>query len=447
MGQPSPSTPDPIPPTQWVSKNDVFISYSRRDKAFVEQLVAQFQALGRDPWIDWDDINKGEDWWKSIQRGIEAADSFVFIISPDSVLSSVCRDEIDHAAKHNKRFLPLLWREGFDMASVHRCISQHNWIFARATDNFQQAFQDLITALDTDLDYVRAHTRFLLRSIEWQHRNQDPSYLLRGTDLADAQTWLSQGISKQPRPTANHSAYITASLNAKTAALKARQKAKWIVVLTTVIANLLFVAAGLTLIYWRISTIAEQQVEQTMEETLDGALAGIDGDEFAQLSRLNLAPGQTEPSTHPLYQAHQDWLQTVHQIAPKAFPATYTRNADRKLILVGDLNRITDPSQASPYHSLITDNLSEMEKGLTDVVINLTPYKNEFGTWVSIYGPIKNQSGQVVGALCLTYDSTYWTNLTDKIKGMMTIAYILAFLWLIISSWLILRATQPTSQE
>jgi hypothetical protein len=84
-----------------VSQNDVFISYSRRDKAFVETLDAALKSLNRDPWVDWEDIYKGEEWWKAIQRGIESANTFIFVISPDSVASRVCRDEVNYAAECN----------------------------------------------------------------------------------------------------------------------------------------------------------------------------------------------------------------------------------------------------------------------------------------------------------------------------------------------------------
>ena len=70
-------------------KNDVFVSYSSKDIAYVDTLDAQFREAHRDPWIDWDDIQSGEDWWASICRGIEAADTFVFVISQDSVASDV----------------------------------------------------------------------------------------------------------------------------------------------------------------------------------------------------------------------------------------------------------------------------------------------------------------------------------------------------------------------
>lgn len=338
--QPPINLSDASPGSELKSRNDVFISYSRKDKAFVEQLATNFQQAGRDPWVDWEDIYKGEDWWKSIQQGIAAADSFVFVISPDSVQSDVCRQEIDYAAQLNKRFLPLLWREGFEMAQVHPAISRHNWVFSRETDDSHRAFQELLKALDTDIDYVHAHTRLLLRSLEWQARDQDSSYLLRGRDLEDARSWLNQGLNKQPRPTDNQAAYINASLAAQAATLKARQKAKWIIVLTTVIANLVSVAVGLFILYGRMNVIAQWQVQKTMEETLAGALKGIDGDEFAKLAQVSLPAGQIEPVKNPLYEKHQAWLQTVHQIAPKALPTTYIQDGNLKILTLGDICRV-----------------------------------------------------------------------------------------------------------
>ncbi|WP_394359020.1 toll/interleukin-1 receptor domain-containing protein [Leptolyngbya boryana] len=35
---------------------DVFISYSRKDKPFVEQLHQALEAQNQDAWVDWEDI-------------------------------------------------------------------------------------------------------------------------------------------------------------------------------------------------------------------------------------------------------------------------------------------------------------------------------------------------------------------------------------------------------
>jgi hypothetical protein len=93
---------------------DIFISYSRKDKPFVQTLHVALGQADYDVWVDWEDIPLTSDWWDEIQRGIESAHSFIFVISPDSIASKVCRRELDHAVKTRKRLIPLVWREGFD---------------------------------------------------------------------------------------------------------------------------------------------------------------------------------------------------------------------------------------------------------------------------------------------------------------------------------------------
>ena len=91
-----------------------------------------------------------------------------------------------------------------------------NWIFFRESDDFDSAFQSLIEAIDTDLDWVRAHTRLLVRAIEWDNEERDASFVLRGRDLEEAEQWLAQGADKELKPRPLHAEYITASRRAAT---------------------------------------------------------------------------------------------------------------------------------------------------------------------------------------------------------------------------------------
>lgn len=70
---------------------EVFISYSRKDKDFVRRLGDGLVAHNREAWVDWKDIPLTSEWQQEILRNIEAADNFIFIISPDSVASGNCR--------------------------------------------------------------------------------------------------------------------------------------------------------------------------------------------------------------------------------------------------------------------------------------------------------------------------------------------------------------------
>merc|ERR1712098_205296 len=144
---------------------------------------------------DWQDIPPTADWLAEIYRGIEAADSFLFVISPDSVASEICTLEIEHAVKHNKRLVPVVWKDADD---VHQAMSAHNWVFLRPQDDFEANFELLIGALDTDLEYVKEHTRLLTRAIEWDQKYQKNSGELRDQELLIAEAWLAVSGLKKP---------------------------------------------------------------------------------------------------------------------------------------------------------------------------------------------------------------------------------------------------------
>ncbi|WNZ48586.1 TIR domain-containing protein [Leptolyngbya boryana CZ1] len=207
--------------------SDVFISYSRKDKAFVQKLHEALRSQNQETWVDWDSIQKTEEWWRAIERGIEGANTFVFVLSPDSISSSVCRDEIDHAVKHNKRLVPVVYREvAVDL--VHEALQKLNWLFFREQDPFETTFAELVTVIGTDLEHVRSHTRLEVKAIEWEREGRNPSFVLRGEDLVRSQAWLVQAEQKQPKPTELQREYVSASQTSEKEAailLKAGQRA------------------------------------------------------------------------------------------------------------------------------------------------------------------------------------------------------------------------------
>ena len=157
---------------------------------------------------------------QAIYGVIEGADTFIFVLTPDSVTSVVCGREIAHAVSHNKRIVPLVARD-VSTEAVPEALAKLNWIFCRHTDDFEEATATLITALDTDLSWLRAHTRLLTRAIEWEAKGRNASFVLRGDDLREAEAWLTEaGADKERQPTPLQTAYIIASR--KTAAKRQR---------------------------------------------------------------------------------------------------------------------------------------------------------------------------------------------------------------------------------
>lgn len=236
-----------------------FISYSRADTEFVRHLHEKLVASGRDIWVDWEDIPLTADWWQEIQRGINQSDSFLFVISPDSVRSSVCRDEINYAVANNKRVVPILYRDlktKEDRDALHPIVSSHNWVLFREQDSFDAAFDNLIKALDTDLEHTREHTRLLVRALEWDTANRNISLLLRGTELTKAEAWLTNSLDLQPAPTDLQTQYILASRRAE----GVRQR--FILLGVSVALVVALVLAGVALFLYQLSEVRRQESDR-----------------------------------------------------------------------------------------------------------------------------------------------------------------------------------------
>jgi hypothetical protein len=193
----------------------VFISYSRKDKEFVQRLADALAAQKREAWVDWKDIAPTAEWQQEILTNIEAADNFVFVIGPESAASPNCRKEIDHAVANHKRMVPIFHRPVPDEA-IPEALAKYQRIDFTDSDNFDAKVAALITVLDTDLAWVQTHTRLLIRAREWEREAKDNSYVLRRKDLLEAEQWLARSAGKEPPPATLQSQYILASRQAAT---------------------------------------------------------------------------------------------------------------------------------------------------------------------------------------------------------------------------------------
>jgi len=189
---------------------DVFISYSRHDKDFVVQLHDALQRTGRDIWVDWEGIPPSAEWMNEVHSAIESAEAILFVVSSHSAASHVCAQEVLHAVGHNKRLIPVV-REDINPELLPQPVADRNWIFFRATDDFDHAMTLLLSAIDVDLDWTKRHTRLLTRAIEWQDHGRDPGYALYGSDLRDSERDLAAAQSKEPRLTDLQIQYILES--------------------------------------------------------------------------------------------------------------------------------------------------------------------------------------------------------------------------------------------
>src|SRR5512144_930675 len=160
----------------------LFISYSRKDIETARKLTEALKGQELDFWIDWEGIPPTVDWWQEIQKGIEEADIFLFLISAHSCSSKVCRQEIEHAVRNGKRLIPIVVRDAA-AAEVPAELGHLNWIFLREADDFRSNFDKLLTAIKTDYEWVQAYRELQVKALEWERSAHDNSLLLRGKEL------------------------------------------------------------------------------------------------------------------------------------------------------------------------------------------------------------------------------------------------------------------------
>jgi WD40 repeat protein len=196
--------------------SNIFISYSRKDIEFARKIVLALAENDLDTWIDWQSIPKGEDWEQEIYRGIEAAETFVFLMSVDSVRSEMCNKEIAHAKQNNKRVIPIVIGDAdpdeFLLSISRDEIKRRNWILCRNQyDDFERVIHEIIQTARTNYEWLRYHTKSQVRALEWERSGHERSLLLHGKELENAESQFATNSSKEPQPTELQREYVLQS--------------------------------------------------------------------------------------------------------------------------------------------------------------------------------------------------------------------------------------------
>ncbi len=246
-----------------------FISYSRRDMAFVDNLDEALKARGFEPLIDRAEIYAFEDWWKRLQALIAQADTVVFVLSPDAVASREALKEVEYAASLNKRFAPIVCRH-VDDSTTPEALRRLNFVFFDDPAKFEESAERLAEALRTDIDWVRHHTEYGESAHHWTAAGRPNGLLLRSPALEEAERWIATRPRDAPAPTEETQAFVSES---RRGATRRRN------ILSGSLAAGLIVALALAgLAYWQRGIAVEQQriaseQRQRAESTLAAATA------------------------------------------------------------------------------------------------------------------------------------------------------------------------------
>ncbi|MGO9473056.1 MAG: SUMF1/EgtB/PvdO family nonheme iron enzyme [Rhodomicrobium sp.] len=248
----------------------VFISYSRDDLAFADQLDAALQAYGYQTSIDRESISGGVKWRPTLSKLIREADTVVFVLTPSSAVSDTCAWEVDEATSLGKRVVPVVAR-ALEETSAPPRLRDLNYIFfydepKLPGSGFGSGLAQLSKALNTDWEWLGEHTRLLLRATEWDAGGRAENRLLFGSDIAAAKAWAERRPQGAPEPTSLHLDFIRASENAEAArenatrrAYEERERLLKRVVLRTRVALILLVCAIVGLVGWINQEFVKEQ--------------------------------------------------------------------------------------------------------------------------------------------------------------------------------------------
>ncbi len=192
-------------------KTKVFISYSRKDRQFAANLTEALEAKdGIEVFRDTEDILPTEEWKQRLEQLISEADTIVFALSPHSSASEVCAWEVEYAEGLNKRIAPIVIRD-VPPAKIPKALTKYNYIFFTKKDDFNKTLANLVKALNTDIDWIREHTRLGELARRWDAQRKLGAQPLRGKELGAAEDWLARQPVNAPHPTTLHREYITFS--------------------------------------------------------------------------------------------------------------------------------------------------------------------------------------------------------------------------------------------
>lgn len=219
---------------------------------------------------------------------------------------------------------------------------------------------------------------------------------------------------------------------------------------------------------------ANDRLRSTLRQISEGGAQAISGDEFAQLTAgaAAIKAGETYPanagvlagkvttdpaqcggdkpvftSCYPasdLYWRHINELASIRRTNPEASPYTYGIDADGKLVFVGSWGGLGitadgkvgegDPGGATYLLGLeaIIDakTLGYFKEGLAATTFQ-PAYTDALGRWISVYTPIKDKAGKVVGAIGVDYEISYVSKVRSDVQKSLYPVFIVAYVLLL----------------
>ncbi len=180
-------------------QTQVFFDYSYQEADFVSQLTQTLMRKGIVVWtnksIDPKNVIPSEQDY--LLEMLECADNLVYVLSPHTLESQYCEQQLAHALELNKRVI-VLKRGNTD--SVPQSVQALPQIDFRDEADYQNSVTQFVEALEKDAYYHEQHKRLLVKTLKWARLKHNRSLLLRGYNLEHFEAWLKTAEDRTSYP-------------------------------------------------------------------------------------------------------------------------------------------------------------------------------------------------------------------------------------------------------
>lgn len=119
-------------------KPNLFISYSRREVGFVDELAGRLEQEGYNLWLDYRSLVPGNPWEEQIYQGILDANIILLVVSRSAIASQNVEVEWRRVLKEKDKRIILLIFEAVDLPAE---LEQYEWVDFRG--NYKEALKEL----------------------------------------------------------------------------------------------------------------------------------------------------------------------------------------------------------------------------------------------------------------------------------------------------------------
>jgi MFS family permease len=141
----------------------VFMSYSRREVGFVDDLVRNLEERKYEVWLDYRNLIPGTPWQDQIYKGIHDSDVILLVVSKASLGSQNVEVEWRRVLEQNKRIILLI----FEAVDLPPELEQYEWVDFRGS--YKAGLDELFSQLEKPVqeEHPVPQTGFKVPMIVW----------------------------------------------------------------------------------------------------------------------------------------------------------------------------------------------------------------------------------------------------------------------------------------